>query len=511
LVPLLWVVAEIPSVGQLLRVGYLFGFCFHGVANWWVSSWQAEADPYLLVAGLALWLGHPLFFLLPLVGSWWIGRRLGASWAVRVFPLLWTSFEWLHSLGELGYPWLLLGYTQALNLRWIQVADLAGIWGATFLVAWANVALVELLRLWVRRGGKLRDWLREPGVVGWAVVCGVAVGFPLLYGSLRLEQVRALPVERTLRAVLVQPNLNPWRKWEGGAEEQVAFQQRLADSVLQDFAAELVVWNETAVPVPVTLPEYRHLWESLRQWVQRRGVSLLSGFAELQLYKAREAPPLARPLPWDSSRAYEAYNAAFLLTPEGRLEGVHRKIRLTPFAERFPYAEFVGALSRLVEWGVGISAWAKGREQRLLRVPHRGESVHVGVAICIESIFPDFIRAYAQAGCDAVVVISNDAWFDRTPGPAQHFTLARVRAIEVRRPLLRCANSGVTAAVLSTGEVIAELPQYRAAALAVVLPLAQGTSLYVRIGELLPQMLTLASFLFLAAAAFGKSFQRQKL
>ncbi len=507
-VPLLWVLSHPMTLGRLLWVGYVFGFCYHGVANWWVSSWQAEADPYLLLAGLALWVGHPIFFLVPLAATWWVGNRWGLQWGVRSFPVFWVAFEWLHSLGEIGYPWLLVGYTQVGNLFWIQAADIAGIWGASFLVLWANVALYEALQAWRQKSG-VPFWQRfvNGAFLCWAGLHVAMVLLPGLYGRARLEQLRAMPQERMLRAVLVQPAFNPWAKWESGSlGKQIGVQQQLSDSVLEHFRAQVVVWNETAIPVPVTLPEYRWLWEGLQRWVRSRDIALLSGFAEIRPYRADSAPPLSRPLPWDSTRFYEAYNAAFLLTASGDLGGIHRKIRLTPFAERFPYAEFFGAVARLVEWGVGISAWAKGKEQRLVFLLRGYDSVAFGVAICIESIFPDFVREYARQGGDVLVVISNDAWFDHTPGPAQHFAIARVRAIEVRRPLLRCANSGITAAVLPTGEVLAQLPQYVPGALPVAVPLSRTTpTLYERTGDLLPQSLTLLGSLLLGATLLLQS------
>ncbi|MCS7176161.1 MAG: apolipoprotein N-acyltransferase [Candidatus Kapabacteria bacterium] len=507
-VPLLWVLSASLPLRRLLTAGYLFGFCFHGVANWWVSSWQPEADPYLLVAGLLLWLGHPLFFLVPLTAAWWLAQRTSAQWMVVGFPFIWTGFEWLHSLGEIGYPWLSIGYTQVGNLYWIQVADLGGIWGASFLVLWANVALYRVLQLWGearRQGLSLWQLIRQQQVWAWGALCGGVVVLPMLYGGLRLEGLRALQPTGVLRAVLVQPDFNPWAKWEQTAAEQVWLQQRLADSVLQRFKAELVVWNETAIPVPVTLPEYRWLWDALGAWVRQHGVALLSGFAEMQVYPVSKASPLARRLPWDSSRAYSAYNAAFLLTSFGELAGVHRKVRLTPFAERFPYAELFGGLTQLVEWGVGISAWAKGERQEVMKLPRAADTVTLGVAICIESIFPDFVRAYIQRGSDILVVLSNDAWFDGTPGPAQHFAIARVRAIETRRPILRCANSGITAAILPTGEVGGELPQYRATALPVTLPMYRVESLYASIGDVIPQAAMVWSLVLLALAAFRRA------
>ena len=491
LVPILLLVPSARSAAHLFALAYAFGFGFHGTVNWWVSSWQAEADPYLLLAGILLWLGHPLFFVVPLAAYWFIARRFSVRAARYSMPFIWCAFEWLHSLGELGYPWLSLGHSQALTTWWIQVADIAGVWGASFLIVLANVALLEALEPLAAASARslchILAVLRSARVLAWLLLLLAILLLPQGYGRLRVQQLRQLPAQDTLRAVLVQPDLNPWAKWERLSPlEQIRFQQRLADSVLERFPAQLIVWNETAIPISLTLPEYGAIREGLMQWLATRRAALLSGMAELELFPTHAAPRLARALPWDPTQAYLAYNSAILLTPEG-IAGVHRKIRLTPFAERFPYAELFGELSRLVEWNVGISAWTPGAQQTPLLLALPQDTVRLGVAICLESIYPDFLRTYARQGAHAFVVISNDAWFDHTPGPLQHYAIARVRAIETRRPILRCANSGITAALLPTGEVLAKLPQYRSAALAVALPLSSAGSLYATlVGDTLP-------------------------
>ncbi len=491
LVLLLLLVPSARSAAQLFALAYAFGFGFHGTVNWWVGSWQAEADPYLLLAGILLWLGHPLFFVVPIATYWSIARRLSIRTARYSMPFIWCAFEWLHSLGELGYPWLTLGHSQALTTWWIQVADIAGVWGASFLIVLANVALLEAIEsvatAFARSPHSTLALLRSRRLIAWLALYFAILVLPQEYGRLRVRQLQRLPAQDTLRAILVQPDFNPWAKWERLSPlEQIRFQQRLADSVLERFPAQLIVWNETAIPISLTLPEYGAIREGLTQWLATRRAALLSGMAELELFPAHAAPRLARALPWDPTQAYLAYNSAILLTAEG-IAGVHRKIRLTPFAERFPYAELFGELSRLVEWNVGISAWTPGAQQTLLPLALQQDTVQLGVAICLESIYPDFLRTYARQGAHAFVVISNDAWFDHTPGPLQHYAIARVRAIETRRPILRCANSGITAALLPTGEVLAKLPQYRSAALAVALPLYSAESLYgTLLGDALP-------------------------
>jgi apolipoprotein N-acyltransferase len=121
-IPLLIVLETTVGAWQTLRRLYWAFFVFHGVSNWWVSSWQREADPYLMIAGLTLWIGHPFFFAVPMLAYKALHRRLGRTAALGMLPFFWTAFEWLHSLGEASYPWQALGYTQAYYTPVVQIA-----------------------------------------------------------------------------------------------------------------------------------------------------------------------------------------------------------------------------------------------------------------------------------------------------------------------------------------------------------------------------------------------------
>ena len=124
---------------------YLTFFIYHTFSNWWISTLQENSDIYLFFAGIALDLLHPVFFLFPFALLYFAKKIIGFEKAIWLFPFIWTFFEYLHSLGDLGYTWLSLAYTQFNNFLWFQIIDLQSIYGATLLICFINVLLYKIV------------------------------------------------------------------------------------------------------------------------------------------------------------------------------------------------------------------------------------------------------------------------------------------------------------------------------------------------------------------------------
>jgi apolipoprotein N-acyltransferase len=205
---------------------------------------------------------------------------------------------------------------------------------------------------------------------------------------------------------------------------------------------------------------------------------------------------------------YDVFNAAYLLNADTSKVQVHRKSMLTPFAERLPFADQLTFAMSWIEWGVGISAWGKGLARNPLFVTRGSDTImRLGPIICIESIYPEVSRDFVANGANVLCVITNDAWYNGTPGPRQHFDIARMRAIETRRPVLRCANSGITGLIGPDGSSSIEIePMQSGVALANVLPTEVVTP-YVRFGDLIAKACT-ALVVFLLILARIPALQR---
>jgi apolipoprotein N-acyltransferase len=514
--PLFMIFADEANNNRKHLLLYIAFFCYHFGSNWWIMSWQSETDPYLMMAGFFLALGHPFFFFIPFWGFFYLRRKLGFDKALWFFPVLWTTFEWLHSLGEASYPWLTVGNTQIMNIYWIQFIDITGIWGASFLLVLINVLFYKIVMGFAKLDKPERSFgkfIRIKTNKLKFVLLLLAIFVPLIYSAMVIRSYdydEMIFNEKTINIGLIQPNINPWQKWEGGVLDQIAMHIELQDSLTNKVGElDLGIWSETAIPYHSLDLNAFHLYPFLQQWVDTSKTSLLSGFTEIYFFKGDETPsPTAREYGPGSDRIYEPYNSMLLLNPNPYAQEnpqIYRKMRLTPFAERLPYAEVLTFAQSWFEWGVGISSWGRGTEQNNLLVRKGRDSVWIGTIVCIESIYPGFVRNFARNGAGVLVVVTNDAWYDYTVGPMQHYLLSAARAIESRRFVARAANTGVTGFISPIGRSVYQAPQYERIAIAASIPILDNKTIYVRLGDWFPWILTIGSVVIIIYARVRKA------
>ncbi|MFW5702226.1 MAG: apolipoprotein N-acyltransferase, partial [Bacteroidota bacterium] len=468
-----------------------------------------------MASGVALALVHPVFFLVPMVIFRIIRSRFGRTAALWMFPAIWTSFEWVHSLGDLSYPWLTLGYTQIYNTYWIQIADSGGVWLASFIIVTINVIFLNLIFRFrdqtKRRTGRAR-FARPPGMIRSFFVVGLLLVIPMIYGFVRIEQFNHEELvhrNETMKFGIIQPTIDPWQKWKESVMGQIRIHQHIQDSLRQAYGPiDCAIWSETAIPFVSTNFNAEHDFSFLQRWVDSSGVSLLTGMSDYYFYEEGETrSPMAHFINGDTSRAYLAYNAAVLINPGRRNPDqveIHRKMRLTPFSERLPYAEIFFFARSWFEWNVGISSWGKGKIQQPLNIYTNGDSVKIGPIICIESIYPRFVAEFTEKGARVLSVITNDAWYNYTVGPEQHYLIAAMRAIENRRYILRCANSGISGVITPKGNSLIRARQYDRVGIAAEVPLMDYKTLYVQYGDWVPVLSTLAVIIALISAYYQK-------
>ena len=496
--PLLVTLEKSKSRKNTIAILYTFFFAFHGLGNWWVSSWQPNADPYLMASGIALWLGHPFFFMVPFIGYRLIRKKLGLATAVWSLPFLWVSFEWLHSLSDVAYPWLSLGYTQMHFLNIAQIADITGVWGVSFIVVLMNSIIAYYFFKY--RGTIASKSARSRKLAFmWCTVYIIPVlVIPSWYGNQSVEYYSGKhPISSKYITVgVIQPNIDPWQKWENDSYHQVEIHQHIQDSLLATKPIDLLIWSETAIPYLGMNVSSEHNFSFLQRSLIPTHTALLTGFSEIVTFPpSPNLPAMAKPLR-GTNNFYAANNSAILILPDSSKHDfpVHRKMRLTPFAEYIPFVEQLPFLVKWLEWGVGISNWMKGTEQKPLPLTYKisnqreGGEARIGCIICIESIFPDFVRHYSDDGANMLVVITNDAWYNHTFGPEQHYEIAAMRAIENRRSLARCANTGISGFIRPSGESYSVAPSYKSCGLAQSIELLDYKTIYVRYGDWLPMI-----------------------
>lgn len=394
--------------------------------------------------------------------------ELAARWqmaALAAAPFLWTAMEWLRTYAPFnGFPWNLLGAAVAPVTGWIQPVAVSGIYGVSFLLAGVN-ALVAAT--WMAPSRRRAQALA-------AVVVALAVA--AWWG----ERLPGEPTTAT--AVLVQTNLPQQEEFDPLWLEKHPDDARQLDDLTRQAVAglprsePLVVWPE--IPVSIYFHRDPVMRAQLVELAQATRSYLLVGIID---YKP-EADGKLHP-----------YNSAVLLSPSGEFVGQYDKILLVPMGEYVPLASVTKpVLGRLVQ---EVSDFRAGTEPKVLTAKPGA----LAVVICYEAAYPALVRRFVARGAEVLVNISNDGWLGESAGAAQHLNLARVRAVETRRWLLRATNTGITAVVDPYGRITATAPAHRRTALAAGFAARRGQSLYGRMGDWFASLCAMVT-----AAAVGR-------
>lgn len=371
--------------------------------------------------------------------------------------MFWVTNEYVYSITDLKFPWLAFGHGLAYFKSFIQIAEYIGAHGITLLVVLINV-LVFLALTEYKESKKINYKFVIPVIL--------LIVLPIIIGSVKLNTI--ILNEKTIRVGLIQPNFNPWKKWDAGnLSTQLDKYLELSGKAV-DEGAELVIWPETALPTYFLSGNYEGDVNKLKAFTKVNKVPVLTGMPHANFYFDPEtAPEDAKPVR-NSKALYTSYNSVLLFDPY--IDSVERygKIMLVPFGERVPFIDMIPILGDFFKWNVGLSSWNIGSDTLVFQVPHiidknvSEEVEHIPAAgvICIESIYADFIARFVQRGAQLIAVVTNDSWYGDSSGPYQHKEISVLRAIENRRSVVRAANGGISCLINPLGYTIDESKMY---------------------------------------------------
>lgn len=506
LVPLLMALERAGGRWQAMRWTYLSMLIFSALSSWWIGSWQARADTFLMISCVLLIFIHPLFFVVPVMIYRAVRRATSRYFALAFLPFLWCGGEYLHALGDASYPWLTLGNTQTYNLYYIQFIELTGVWGLSFVLLAQNSLFAAILFSRNDEPSPARRRLRRFSVASLLLL----VVAPYVYGLVALSGAWTIRKQRGLMVTVVQPNVDPWEKWnERDTTDHIGLSAGLSHESLRRNKAGMFLWVETAVPQPVTMPGFEGQYERLQKVIDSLGVPVLTGFPDYVRYaSSAEAPPSCK----RSVRAmgdgrfdttfYDHFNAAGLFVPGRGVVASYHKMQLVPFGERIPFVDNFPWLISLLSWDVGISTWGKGSRIVTMPVPFGDTVTRAASVVCFESVYPNIVRKFVAEGANFLTVITNDGWYMGTPGPLQHERIAIMRAIETRRSIARAANTGISCFIDPYGSISAELDENVRGTTSANVALNSELTLYVRWGDWWPQLcLVVAGGMIVIAAA----------
>ncbi len=441
---------------QGFLLGYFSGVIWYLGSCYWVfhvmhdyGNLSAPLSAILLLMfSLYLGLYHGLFGLLvALIGR----RRNGYSLRALVFaPFAWVAAE-LARTYITGFPWDLLGTTQIDNIPLTRLATFTGVYGLSFEIALVNTAVAAAFLVPRAR----RNVLLATSLAAALILhAGRFIKPPVLTGD--------------HGATLVQSNIPILDSdaWTLEYLEQTLTALRALSvrppQALPDKPA-LIIWPESPAPFFVT---DLHLRGTIGQVARSTDSFIIVG--SMGIAHAGEA-----------GRPPDIFNSAALVAPTGAWVARYDKIHLVPFGEFIPFENLISFAKTLTR---EIGTFARGTR----RTPLEEDGVQFGTFICYESVFPNEVRQFALHGGSVFVNISNDSWFGPTGAPGQHLNMARMRAVENDRWLLRDTNSGITAVVDPYGRIVAEAPRNQRTALQSTYSLIESTTFYTRHGDWFP-------------------------
>ncbi len=447
---------ENKSRGRAVAQSYWTGILFFGIAGYWLNYVNVLGFILLMLYLSAYFAAFGFFasrFFHPQPSVMASGRIRTALYLAA----FWVLLEWVRGWMFSGLPWGFLGHSQWKNLAFIQIADLTGAWGVSFLLVLINFLLYQFLRF---KKSAIR--------CVWAVAVVLIVVYG--YGFVRLSQWQPKASKPSVRVSLVQGNIPQDQKWNARVRGIIFEKYKRLTLMCANEASDLIVWPETSFPG--FFEDEPVMAAHLRSTIRQARIPTLVG-----------APTLG-----DMEGGLRFYNSVLLFSQNGEEGQRYSKTHLVPFGEFMPFEPILGFVRHFVE----IGRFSPGPEKTVFilkpRVPQNYLTARFAVMICYEDMFPGLAREFVRKGADFLVNATNDAWFGNTAAPYQHAQSSVFRALENRVPVVRAANTGFSCFISASGEVVGSVRENGKEILVTGhktegIFLRKGFSLYNRLGD----------------------------
>jgi len=418
-IPFIFVLVRVSTYKRIILLTFLWGICYHAISVFWLSM-NVGTTP--VVAWISMFASTLILTMNTIfIGVvWYRLQKSFIKYRYILFPLVWVTIEYIRSYGFLGFPWVSIANSQIDYLILIQNVEITGIYGISFWIITLNVLLYKII--FIKRDKYSIILFTFTFILPW------------LSGKMLFD--RSLEYINTdseyITAIIYQPNIKQSDKDNKNlCEKEVNELIYLSKSSNEN--ADLIIWPETTPYYGIDFKNkskeinindlgYSHYWN---KFIPISNQSLLFGCEIKQNGKF--------------------YNSSILLDSNGNLEYYHKQ-QLVPLVEFFPFANKIPFIN---------AAFSKGTNDKIFTV----KDINFIGLVCFESTFPEINRRpiNSDKGVDAIIYVVNDGWYESEPEPSQHARQTIFRAIENRRPVLRCANRGISMYINERGEIEQEL------------------------------------------------------
>ncbi len=457
LVPFFVSLYRASSLKRSALLGLVFGLVYFGIIFNGISELYLYVSLFAYLGWLFLITLQSLFIVVFSVGfKYFVNEQDPGSLALYSIPAIWVILEWARALGPFGVGGGAAGYALVKIPALIQIASVFGLYAVSFIVVWANALI---FKIYVSRGDvieKFRSNIKHIAVFTFLFLV-ILIG-----GWYRVALIDFdLPINPVIfRAALIQGNIPQLQKLDPSKKDIILDKNIQLTKEILVSKPDLVIWPETAVSDYLFYD--KPALSKIASLIKGSGASFIIGAPE-----------------WLDGKAY---NSAFAFNPEAKLYGRYDKQVLVPFGEYLPFKFIVYPVlaslnSYFKQMDTGYDSNAR---PKLLEIT----SHRLGALICFESTLPGLVLNRARMGADAIVVLTNDAWFGESSLVRQHLDVGIMRAVEVGLPLLQAANTGFSALILANGKVYKVSRLGRETALVVDVPVGRHGTLYLRWGDI---------------------------
>ncbi len=432
LAPAFFAVFRAPSYKEAFLIFYAVGFIFFVTSMEWIR--HVSVFGWLFVCSvLAIYYG-----IFGICAKYFLNFEK-PNLGLAALPSAWVFLEFIRTeIPTWALGWNLLGYSQSNFLPVARLASWFGVYGVSFLIVFINLTIWVAAESFVRSAKRLRA-IRK---LLYAVLLVAIVWF--YFG--RERQSPAKPA-REISVSVIQGNIPQVEKWNAEVKSEIIMRHIELSKLAAAGKPDLIVWPESAWPGIFNLdPEA----EKILDYIRSAKTSFLIGSPYEE--RSNEFQQMGR-----------IFNSAYLINPSGETIERYDKIRLVPFGEFVPLAPLFNLFGlEKYAYSLGVGDFSAGSDFKIFRLKAEGGESRFSTLICFEDVFPELSRQFAKRGAEFLIVITNDAWFGKSAAPYQHLQASVFRAIENGVPVIRAANTGVSAFISPSGEVVDRVKDSRA-------------------------------------------------
>ena len=498
IIPLLCMerIADLSGKKRIWPYHYTAFVLWNAITTFWVCNATIGGGIFAILANsLQMSLVFGLFRLSK--------KKFSGSLPYIFLAMAWIAWERFYFDAEISWPWLVLGNSFARTTWAIQWYEMTGALGGSLWIWACNLGLFGLLVS--LSDGSFFAWNRKARIASAAGYLAILIAPMIISGSIGKQYRNSMESPEQLEVLIIQPNIDPYNKFEAMTQDQ---QNAILEEKMEQ-ALKYRKGDSTAAPLLVLSPETftRDIicgdYPRSRTW--RRFTSFLKDYPNVSMlfgassyeYIMSDERPTATARHINDGLWVESHNSALMTDGTTRTEIFHKN-KLVVGVEHTPYP---AVFCRIDDMLGGVMGRCVGQgDITLLNVrPIEGQAIPIGCAICYESVYGEYYTDYVRKGARAMAIITNDAWWGDTPGYRQHLSYASLRAIETRRAIARCANTGISAIISPSGEILQPTPWWEPAVIKAHVPLREDITFYVSHGDITGRICTFLFMLLLLA------------